>query len=73
MLVLSYSAYVLSEIIVVGVTVHATRHRKGLAGALGRGMMSLSYILFRDGVFFLPFHPAPRVGLSVLRSRTLAH
>lgn len=67
-LILSYATYVLSEIIVVGVTFRATRHRKALAGALGHGKMSLSDVMFRDGAFFLPFHPIPRIGLSVLAS-----
>lgn len=47
--VLSYTAWVLSEAIVVGVTLAATRHHKSLAGALGRGQTSLSAVLFRNG------------------------
>lgn len=47
--VLSYTAWVLSEAIVVGVTLAATRHHKSLAGALGRGERSLSAVLFRNG------------------------
>ncbi|EIW53116.1 uncharacterized protein TRAVEDRAFT_24427 [Trametes versicolor FP-101664 SS1] len=51
-LILSYATYVLSEIIVVGVTFRATRHSKDLAGALWRGRMSLSDVMFRDGLIY---------------------
>lgn len=42
----------LSELLVVGVTLFATSHRKGLEGALGCGKISLSEVLFRDGASF---------------------
>lgn len=43
----------LSELLVVGVTLFATSHRKGLEGALAFGQLSLSEVLFRNGASFL--------------------
>lgn len=47
--VFAYTGWVLSEVLVVGITLAATHHHKALAGAIGRGRRTLSAVLFQDG------------------------
>ncbi|KAI0816080.1 hypothetical protein BC628DRAFT_1334324 [Trametes gibbosa] len=48
---LSYTGWVLSEAIVVAVTLAATRHHSSLTGALGHGRRSISGILFKNELY----------------------
>ncbi len=47
--VFAYTGWILSEVLVVGITLAATHHHKALAGAVGRGRRTLSTVLFQDG------------------------
>lgn len=48
--VFAYSSWILSEVLVVVVTLSATYHYTALAGTTGHGQRSLSAVLFRDGM-----------------------
>ncbi|KAI0631880.1 hypothetical protein C8Q77DRAFT_1211131 [Trametes polyzona] len=51
--VIAYTGWILSELIVVAVTLSATWHHRALQVAFGRrGLLSISAVLFRDGLFY---------------------
>ncbi|KAI0631882.1 hypothetical protein C8Q77DRAFT_1129873 [Trametes polyzona] len=67
--VLGYTGWIASEIIVVGVTLSATRYHRTLQGAFGHERLSISAVLFRDAL--IAHGPECRV-IAVLNVAQLA-